>query len=117
MRELHAALSKALPKLKASMSGSMIAYGKYHYKYASGREGDAAMVALASQKSYISIYLCGADDGQYLPEKHKSEMPKANIGKGCIRIKQPADLDLKLLARLAKRSAQLLASQAVTETA
>ncbi len=53
VKKLHEAISKAVPKLKPGIHTGMIGYGTYHYKYASGREGDWPVVALASQKNYI----------------------------------------------------------------
>jgi uncharacterized protein YdhG (YjbR/CyaY superfamily) len=103
---LHALITKAAPKLKPRITYGMIGYGSYHYKYASGREGDSPVIALASQKSYISVYVCGAEGGQPIAEKHKHEFPKANVGKGCIRFKRVADIDLKVLERIIKLGAK-----------
>src|SRR5262249_50192431 len=74
---LDALIRKTVPKLEPSIQVGMIGYGTYHYKYASGREGDAPVIALASQKSYISVYVSGAEDGQYVAERRKAELPKA----------------------------------------
>lgn len=97
IKALHAMITRALPKLKPSIQYGMIGYGSYHYKYDSGREGDAPIVALASQKGYISVYGCGAEI-----ESCKRDMPKANFGKGCIRFKKFEDIDLKALERIVK---------------
>src|SRR5689334_24429947 len=97
IKNIHAMITKAVPKLKPSIQYGMIGYGSYHYKYDSGREGDAPIVALASQKGYISIYGCGAEI-----ESCKREMPKANFGKGCIRFKKFEDIDLKALEKIVK---------------
>ena len=52
MRAVHAAIRKAAPKLAPEimkgMGGPLIAYGKYHYKSASGREGDWFLIGLAA---------------------------------------------------------------------
>lgn len=91
-----------LPNEKPYMVYSMIGWKKFHYKYASGREGDWPAIALASQKNYISVYVCAAENGQYIAEKYKSEFPKASIGKSCIRFKKTEDIDLNLLTRIIK---------------
>lgn len=47
---LHDFIQKTVPKLKPLIIVGMIGYGKYRYKYVSGREGEWAIIALASQK-------------------------------------------------------------------
>ncbi len=102
VKQLHAMITKALPKLKPSIQYGMIGYGSYHYKYESGREGDAPIIALASRSGYISIYGCGAE----IARNAKRDLPKANCGKGCIRFKKIEDIDLKVLERIVKSAAQ-----------
>ena len=109
IRALHAMITKAVPKLTPSIQSGMIGYGTYHYKYASGREGDSPIVALASQKNYISVYTCASENGAYVAEQHKSELPKASIGKSCIRFKKLSDIDLKVLEKLVKLGAKTMA--------
>jgi hypothetical protein len=106
IKTLHQFILKTVPNLKPFIISGMIGYGKYHYRSKSGREGDWSVIALASQKNYISIYVCGIKDGKYVAELHKSELPKANIGKSCIRIKKLEDLDLAVLATILKESEQ-----------
>ena len=94
-------------KLKPFMLAGMLSYGPFHYKYASGREGDWAAIMLASQKNYISLYLCIVDGATYVPEKYKKLLPKASIGKSCIRFKKFADLDSKILETMLKNSVKI----------
>ena len=104
VRALHDAIRKAVPKLKPEMIGGFLGFGKYRYKYESGREGDTGVVAVASQKQYISLYLgCGEDS---LAEKNKERLGKVSVGKCCIRFKKLADLDLKVAMELVKQSAK-----------
>ena len=105
VRALHDAICKAVPKLKPEMIGGFLGYGKYRYKYESGREGDTGVVMLASQKNYISLYLgCAGDEA--LAEKNKERLGKVSVGKCCIRFKKLADLDLKVAMELVKQSAK-----------
>jgi hypothetical protein len=104
VKEIHQFILKTVPKLKPFIISGMIGYGKYRYKSKSGREGDWSIIALASQKNYISIYACGVKDGKYVAEMHKSELPKADIGKSCIRIKKIEDVDLKILEKVLKEA-------------
>jgi hypothetical protein len=111
VKALHQMITKAVPKLKPGMVAGMIGYGSYHYKYASGREGDWPIVALASQKNYISVYVCAAEGGQYVAERRKAELPKASIGKSCIRFKRIADVDLKTLENVVKEGVRVMSAK------
>lgn len=106
IQKLHDFILKTVPKLKPFIISGMIGYGKYHYKSKSGREGDWAIVLLASQKNYISVYACGMKDGKYVAESYKKDLPKASIGKSCIRFKKVEDIDLQVLAKVLKESEQ-----------
>ncbi|WP_020618010.1 DUF1801 domain-containing protein [Paenibacillus daejeonensis] len=76
---------------------SMIGFGAYHYRYASGHEGDAALVAFAPGKARISLYLSSCDpDREELLEK----LGKHKAGKGCVYINKVADIDPEVLKAL-----------------
>lgn len=104
---LHRAITRAVPKLKPVVVYGMLGYGPYHYWYESGREGDSAVIALASQKQYISLYLMAVEDGVYLAEANKARLGKVSVGKCCIRFKRLADLDLPSALRLVRKAAKL----------
>ena len=93
-----------VPNLAPFIISGMIGYGPYRYKSKSGREGEWCVIALASQKNYISIYACGIKDGEYVAEKYKDKLPKADIGKSCIRIKKVDDIDLSVLRKILKEA-------------
>lgn len=95
------------PGLEPVMAGSMPGYGPFHYRYASGREGDATVLALASQKRYISLYVLCATDGRYLAERYADRLPKASIGKSCVRFARLSDVDTDVLAELVGEAARL----------
>ncbi len=107
VKALHEAIRKAAPKLEPHIASGMLGYGRYHYKYASGREGDAAVVALASQKNHLSLYLCAVEDGEYLAEKNKARLGKVSVGRSCIRFKKLEELDLKVAMELVRKAARL----------
>lgn len=100
IKQLHAFIQKSVPKLKSFLLGGMIGYGPFHYKYPSGREGDWARISLASQKNYISVYVCDVKNGKYVAESSKHLLPKASIGKSCIRFKKIDDIDLPNLKKV-----------------
>ena len=97
-------IRKTAPKLEPFISNGMLAYGPWHYKYASGREGDGFHIGVASNKNYISLYVCAGDDQGYIAERYKEALPKANIGRGCVRFKRLNDLDQAELKKLLKES-------------
>ncbi|MGJ3232813.1 MAG: DUF1801 domain-containing protein [Oceanicaulis sp.] len=76
---------------------SMIGYGRYHYKYESGREGDFFATGFSPRKANHSIYiLLGyADHGEIL-----ARLGKHSMGKACLYVKKLADIDLDVLAEL-----------------
>ena len=76
---------------------SIIGFGRYHYRYASGREGDFLATGFSPRKSAISVYIMPgyADYSDILKDlgKHKT-------GKSCLYIKRLTDVDLDVLAKL-----------------
>ncbi len=104
MRKLHTFITRTVPKLNITMQFGMIGYGTFHYKSKSGREGDWCIVALARQKNYISVYICAVTRGKYVAEHYVDLLPKANIGKSCIRFKKLEDIDLDVLGKILKEA-------------
>lgn len=100
IKKLDKFIRETTPKLKPFIIAGMIGYGPFHYKSKSGREGEWALLALASQKNYISVYVCAADGKQYVAEKYKKDLPKASIGRSCIRFKKTDDIDLDVLKKI-----------------
>lgn len=107
VKQIHELIRKTVPNLKPFMVSGMIGYGSFHYKSKSGREGEWAVVSLASQKNYISLYSCATDGKEYLAEKYKDKLPKANIGRSCIRFKKIEDVDLGVIKEILVKSEQM----------
>lgn len=80
---------------------SIIGFGSYHYKYASGHEGDAALAGFSPRKSKISIYLgcTGTEKDRLL-----SNLGKHTSGKGCVYINRLSDADADTLKELIRLS-------------
>jgi len=114
IKKLHEFIRECVPQFPPYIEVGMIGYGRYHYKYASGREGDWALIALASQKNYISVYVCASDGKQYVAEKYKAKLPKASIGKSCIRFRKFENIDFAVLRRIIVEAATLAKTQKVT---
>jgi hypothetical protein len=80
---------------------SIIGFGKYHYKYASGYEGDSSLIGFSPGKDKISLYLMPgfAEETTLLPK-----LGKYKAGKGCLYIKKLDDINLSILKELAMES-------------
>lgn len=77
--------------------GSIIGFGSYHYKYASGHEGDAALLGFSPRKAAISLYIsCDMEQHKPLLE----QLGKYKMGKACIYLKKLSDIDEKVLREL-----------------
>ena len=80
---------------------SIIGFGSYHYKYASGHEGDAPIIGFSPRKAAISLYVyTGLDEHEHLLEG----LGKYKIGKVCIYVNKLSDIDRQKLIRLMKES-------------
>jgi hypothetical protein len=99
-----AALMKRATGHPPKMWGSaIVGFDSYHYRYASGHEGEACVVGFSSRKGDISVYLsCGDDEGQ--AHKLLARLGKHRFGKACLSIKRLADVDLAVLEELVVRS-------------
>lgn len=93
-------IKKTVPSMKPVFAYNMLGYGMFHYKSKSGREGNWPVISLASQKNYISVYVCRMEDGEYVVEKYKNTLPKASVGKSCIRFKRVEDIDFPALKKI-----------------
>ncbi|MEO8066141.1 MAG: DUF1801 domain-containing protein [Flavobacteriales bacterium] len=85
---------------------TIIGFGTYHYKYASGHEGDAPLAAFSPRKPELVLYLWPGIFEQE-PELMK-KLGKYKATKGCLYVKRLADIDLKVLKTLLKRSIALV---------
>lgn len=84
---------------------SIIGFGSYHYKYASGHEGDAPLVGFSPRKTAISLYVfTGLDEHEDLLEN----LGKFRKGKACIYVKNNADIDLEELKKIMNHTIEFL---------
>jgi hypothetical protein len=97
-----AALMKKVTGVQARMWGSsVVGFGSYHYKYASGREGDTCLVGFSSRKSALVIYLLEAFEGR---QALLSALGPHTTGAACLYVKRLADIQLAVLERLIAKS-------------
>ena len=102
--------AQALVKLLQNATGekpkmwgpSIVGFGAYHYKYESGREGDAPLVAFSPRKAATVLYnLTGFQGADALLAK----LGKHSMGKACLNIKKLTDVDHAVLKELAVKGA------------
>ena len=76
---------------------SIVGFGQYHYRYATGREGDFLATGFSPRKSNLSIYIMpGYDDFSDILQN----LGKHKLGKSCLYLNKLADIDLDVLAQL-----------------
>ncbi len=91
---------------KPQMWGSsIVGFGNYHYKYASGKGGDWMLIAFSLRKQNISLYIMGGFE-EY--EKLAAQLGKITRGKGCLYIKRLSQVDLSVLEKLMQASVEHL---------
>ena len=80
---------------------AIVGFGSYHYKYESGREGDAPLTGLASRASSITLYLGSEFEKR---EELLAKFGKHKVSGGCIHIQKLEDIDTGILAKMVKNS-------------
>ena len=102
---------RALMKLMHELTGAepymygptIVGFGTYHYTYASGHSGSAPLVAFSPRKPELVLYV-----GQAVLEPDVlAKLGKHKATKGCLYVKRLADIDLKVLKTLLKKSIAL----------
>ena len=86
------------PKMWGS---AIVVFGSYHYKYDSGREGDAPLFGLAARVNAITLYLGSKFDGR---DELLAKFGKYTASKGCIYVKKLEDIDTAVLVKMVKKS-------------
>jgi len=106
--ELMRQVTQAEPRM---WGNSIVGFGDYHYKYASGREGDWFLTGFSPRKQNLTLYI--------MPglEQHAdllSHLGKYTTGKGCLYVKRLSDVHLPTLKKLLQASVRELKGGAVT---
>ncbi|MCD2515059.1 DUF1801 domain-containing protein [Massilia sp. G4R7] len=90
-----AAMMEGLAGAPAVMWGaSIVGFGSYHYRYDSGREGDAPLLGFSSRKGDISVYL-SCDDPPLAALREK--LGRHKMGKACLYLRRLDDVDRQVL--------------------
>jgi hypothetical protein len=101
-----AAMMRRATGKRARMWGpSIVGYGSYHYRYASGREGDFMITGFSPRKQALTIYVMPGF-GRF--EDLMSKLGKYKTGKSCLYIRRLADVDEAVLERLIGESVRYM---------
>ncbi len=102
--ELIASLMERITGCAPRLWGtSIVGFDQYHYKYASGHEGDSSVVGFSSRATDITIYLVDGFESEDVKQL-LSQLGKHKIGKGCLYIKRLSDVEIPILEKLVTRS-------------
>lgn len=82
---------------------NIVGYGHYHYKYASGREGDWFLTGFSPRKANLTLYITSGFE-QF--EDLRARLGKHTVGKSCLYVKRLSDLDETTLRELIGRSVE-----------
>jgi hypothetical protein len=98
---LHELMSRITGDEGDMWGTSIVGYGTYHYRYATGREADWLRMGFSPRKQNLTMYfMSGFTEMQDLLDK----IGPHSLGKGCLYVKRLSDIDLKVLEALIKRS-------------
>jgi hypothetical protein len=90
---------------KPYLNGSIIGFGKYHYRYESGLEGDSAVIAFSPRKQNLVVYIMpGFEQFKNLLQ----DLGKHKVGKSCLYINKLSDLKLDVFEEIAKLSVRYM---------
>lgn len=84
---------------------TIIGFGSYHYKYASGHEGDAPLLGFSPRKAAFSLYVYSATETS---KKLLTGLGKYKMGKACIYVNKLDDINLSALHELCKESVKYI---------
>lgn len=85
----------------AMWGDSIVGFGSYHYRYASGREGDWLLTGFSPRKQNLTLYITSGFE-QY--DDLLDDLGKFKTGKSCLYLKRLEDVDLDVLRELVRQS-------------
>lgn len=100
-RTLCALMEKITGEVPTMFGTSMIGFGSYHYKYASGREGDWFLTGLSPRKQNLAVYIMPGFS-QY--DGLMGRLGKHKTGKSCLYLNRLADINVDVLSELIRDS-------------
>ena len=104
-RRLCAMMREVTGEPPTMWGSSIIGFGTYHYRYASGHEGDAPLAGFSSRRQHLAIYLVGGFENRY--RAVLARLGPHKTGKGCLYLTHLDDVDLGALRELIDRSVRV----------
>jgi GNAT superfamily N-acetyltransferase len=96
------ALMRGVTEREPRMWGpTIVGFGSYHYRYASGHQGDAPLAGFAIRGREIVVYIEASFEGR---EDMLAKLGKHRTGKVCVYVRRLADVDMEVLETLVARS-------------
>ncbi|WP_306213114.1 DUF1801 domain-containing protein [Actinoplanes sp. RD1] len=92
-----ALMSEATGEPATMWGSSIVGFGRYHYRYASGREGEWPAVALSPRKQALTLYVSPDFAGH---DELLARLGPHSVGKSCLHLKRLADIDEHVLREL-----------------
>lgn len=96
-QQLMAILARITGEAPRMWGPSIVGYGRYSYRYESGRTGESCVTGFAVRGKELVVYLVSEDATQ---QALLAQLGKHKMGKACLYIKQLADIDVAVLERL-----------------
>jgi hypothetical protein len=103
-RTLVRIMKKATKAEPAMWGTSVVGFGRYHYRYATGREGDWFKTGFSPRKNDLTLYIMSGVER--FPQLLK-RLGKYKTGKACLYVKRLADVDLAVLKELVESSVEM----------
>lgn len=100
-REILALMEEVTGEEPQMWGDSIVGFGSYHYRYASGREGDWFLVGFSPRKQNLTLYIMS---GFSKYDDLLDKLGKHRTGKSCLYLNRLDDVDRKVLRRLVKES-------------
>jgi hypothetical protein len=102
-RAIVAMMREVTGEEPAMWGDSIVGFGTYHYRYATGREGDWPLTGLAARKQAITVYITSGFD-RY--EDLLARLGTFKTGVSCLYIKRLSDVDPAALRELVRLSVE-----------
>jgi Domain of unknown function (DU1801) len=104
-RRLCAIMQEITGEPPAMWGTSIVGFGAYHYRYASGHEGDAPLAGFSPRRQQLVIYLASEFERRY--QQVLARLGPHRAGKGCLYLKRLDDVDSDALRELIDRSVRV----------
>jgi hypothetical protein len=104
-RNVAAMMRRATGKRARMWGTSIVGFGTYHYKYASGREGDFFLTGFSPRKQALTVYIMA---GFSRFDRLMKKLGKHKKGKSCLYVKRLADVDQGVLEQLINESVKFM---------